>query len=155
MEVAVTLIHEDFTEANDDFRDGFRPWCEKEVDVMTAMETIQERMKDGTKYRDLRRRRETASCLDSSQICLASNRVWTTLARASKRKTWFLRRKEVRVKERCKAERGMAMKAKIGSKMCLFLKRIIKESRSVVVILVEEPGRFTSIMVPKGAYEPS
>ena len=29
MEVNVTRIHEDFTEAKDDFRDGFRPWCEK------------------------------------------------------------------------------------------------------------------------------
>ena len=46
MEVDVTRIHEYFTEAKDDFRDGFRPWsCEKEVDVMTVMETIQERTK--------------------------------------------------------------------------------------------------------------
>ena len=37
MEVNVTRIHEDFTEAKDDFRDGFRPWCEKEVDVMTVI----------------------------------------------------------------------------------------------------------------------
>jgi len=149
MEVAVTRIQEDLTEANDDFRDGFMPWCEKEVDVMTVMEAIQERIKDGTKYRNLRCKSETASSLDSCQICLASNRVCTTLAKASKRKTWFLRRKEVRVKERCKAARGIAMKAKIGNKMCLFLKRIMKESRSVVVIRVEEPGRLTSIMISK------
>ena len=38
MEVNVTRIHEDFTEAKDDFRDGFRPWCEKEVDVMMLCE---------------------------------------------------------------------------------------------------------------------
>lgn len=118
---------------------------------MTVMEAIQERMKDGMKYRDLRSKRETASSLDSCQICLASNRVCTTVARASKRKTWFLRRKEERVRERCKAERGIAMKAKIGNKMCLVLKRIKKESRSVVVIRVEEPDRFASIMISKGA----
>lgn len=117
---------------------------------MTVMDAIQERTKDGTKYRDLRCKSETASSLDSCQICLASNRVCTTLARASRRKTWFLRRKEERVRERCNAARGIAIKAKTGNKMCLFLKRIIKEARSVVVILVEEQGRFISIMISKG-----
>lgn len=62
---------------------------------MTLIEVIQERMKDG-KWK----KREKTSSLDSSQICLALNRVCTTLARASKRKTWLIRRKE----ERCKME---------------------------------------------------
>lgn len=88
-------IHENFTVAKDEFRDGFRPWwCGKEVDVMTVLEVIQERMKDGTKYRDSRCETETPSF----QSCLASNLVCTTLARACKRKTWFLGRKEEIVK---------------------------------------------------------